>query len=161
MNIGTPIYCNPAFCDALKAQFPKSQIISFSTNINESKTLCDALALPADRQIILLYKTDLSHTGNRRVVDHINLSHENPLIGPADLSKGVRFPDMSSVYESEKDGIIVVQGEDAQLASFPEPWAAVECGIWEAISLKHRSFKITAWLIADLQKWVHEQAILN
>lgn len=35
------------------------------------------------------------------ISDHINLTGENPLVGPNNEEWGIRFPDMSSVYSSE------------------------------------------------------------
>ncbi|MCF8025450.1 MAG: purine-nucleoside phosphorylase [Desulfobacteraceae bacterium] len=39
------------------------------------------------------------------VSDHINLTGENPLVGPNNEEWGIRFPDMSSVYSPELIGL--------------------------------------------------------
>jgi len=35
------------------------------------------------------------------ITDHINLTGENPLVGPSEAAWGVRFPDMSRVYDAQ------------------------------------------------------------
>lgn len=40
------------------------------------------------------------------ITDHISSFVPNPLIGPNDSDLGVRFPDMSSIYDKELSGII-------------------------------------------------------
>jgi len=44
------------------------------------------------------------------VTDHINLTGENPLIGPNPDAWGVRFPDMTSVYDK---GLVLLAGKSA------------------------------------------------
>jgi hypothetical protein len=161
MSLSLPLFCDVAFQEELKQYCPTCQIFPFVTDVRECSSQIDALEGTDSNQVVLLYKAPQGSVENLAVKDHINLSHENPLIGPADLDKGPRFPDMSSVYEKPEDGVIVVMGEDSQLNSFTEPWVAVNYGVWEAIALKHRGVKIHAWLIADLQKWVREQSILH
>ena len=40
------------------------------------------------------------------LTDHINLTGQNPLIGPHDDELGLRFPDMSDVYDKKVQGIV-------------------------------------------------------
>ena len=40
------------------------------------------------------------------LTDHINFTGQNPLIGPHDDELGLRFPDMSDVYDKKVQGII-------------------------------------------------------
>jgi purine-nucleoside phosphorylase len=59
------------------------------------------------------------------VCDHINLTGENPLVGPNNDAWGIRFPDMSAAYDSQfirfalksarKEGIILHKGVYAGL----------------------------------------------
>lgn len=39
------------------------------------------------------------------ILDHINMTGENPLVGPNNADWGVRFPDMSRVYDPELIGL--------------------------------------------------------
>jgi purine-nucleoside phosphorylase len=50
------------------------------------------------------------------IQDHINLTGENPLIGPNEERWGVRFPDMSSAYDSGLAGIAEDIARSAGLA---------------------------------------------
>ncbi|NQT63811.1 MAG: hypothetical protein HQ556_12690 [Candidatus Marinimicrobia bacterium] len=147
------IFCAPDFHKRLEQAFPSGTIVSYSNDIAVCRKQVTALDSQDVQQVLLLFKGVHHMVSNQPVRDHVNLSKENPLIGPVDLSKGPRFPDMSSVYEGN-DGIIAVLGEDEDLKNFKEPWAHVTGGIWEAIALKHRGYKVEAWIIADLEKWI-------
>ncbi len=147
------IFCAPEFQDRLEQAFPDKKIVSYSNDLSICRKQVADLDNQADRQVYLLYKGVHHIVLNQLVRDHMNLSRENPLIGPVDLTKGPRFPDMSSVYE-DSEGIIAVLGEDEDLNNFKEPWAHVTGGVWEAIALKHRGYSIEGWIIADLEKWI-------
>ena len=51
-----------------------------------------------------------------RLTDHINLTGENPLVGPNESAWGLRFPDMSQVYD-------VALGDRAQAAAESLGWS--------------------------------------
>ncbi|CAM2805206.1 purine-nucleoside phosphorylase [Paenibacillus sediminis] len=65
------------------------------------------------------------------ITDHINLTGDNPLIGPNDPSLGVRFPDMTHAYDPEyrelaKKVSKQIKGEDGSTLTLQE---GVYCGI--------------------------------
>lgn len=153
MNQNSIIFCAPEFHARLEQAFDQGIVVPYSTDISVCREQIARLDSQELRHVTLLLKGVHYMITNQPVKDHINLSKQNPLNGPVDLKKGPRFPDMSSVYEGE-DGIIAVVGEDEELKNFKEPWAPVTGGIWEAIALKHRGYKIEAWIIADLEKWI-------
>jgi len=155
------ILCAPSFLDSLRTAFPEALITPFSDKVEDSLFQITALDNQDQRQGLLLFKSSGDVHHNEPVKDHINLSAQNTLIGPADLSKGPRFPDMSSVYEHDGKGLLVVLGQDPDLSNFDEPWVPVLSGIWEAIALKHRGYKINGWVIADLDKWIREKKNLE
>ena len=50
------------------------------------------------------------------ITDHINLSGENPLIGPNDETLGVRFPDLSNAYCKKLQEIAKEEAKKQQIA---------------------------------------------
>ena len=161
MSHSATIFCSAELLPKVKESFPETQVLGFASDLDQCRDQVDQLGPAKDRVAVLLFSSPEQQQGNPSVIDHINLSHENPLIGPADLTKGPRFPDMSAIYEKQTEGLVVVMGDDPALKEFKEPWAPVQEGVWEAIALKHRGFQIHAWLINDLEKWVSEQSIIH
>ena len=162
MTAAPIIFCSPEFKNRLEAVCPESQILACAFDLKTCQAQISSLNGQHQKVAWILLRGDEQKGLNQTVKDHINLSHENPLIGPVDLDQGPRFPDMSNVYEPQTEaGTIVVLGDDVDLIKFEEPWAPVTAGVWEAIALKHRGYSIKAWLIADLEKWVLELPLLN
>jgi len=60
-----------------------------------------------------------------RMTDHINLTGENPLVGPNEPAWGIRFPDMSRVYDP-------VLGELAQTAAESLGWK-LQSGVYAGL----------------------------
>ena len=60
-----------------------------------------------------------------RMTDHINLTGENPLVGPNEPAWGIRFPDMSRVYDP-------VLGELAQTAAESLGWT-LQSGVYAGL----------------------------
>ena len=154
------IICDPELEQDLKRRLPEAILITMAKDTVTCQTRVSALDDQGVKQAIILFVGQPKPLSNQPVKDHINLSKQNALIGPADLSKGPRFPDMSSVYLADK-GVIAVLGEDEDLADFHEDWVAVKGGVWEAIALKHRGYDIEAWIISDLEKWISETSLFN
>jgi len=160
MNPAPIIFCAPEFLEILNQTYPNVSILAYSEDISVCQEQVADLDHQASRHVVILYGSSQSLDINQPVKDHLNLSKQNPLIGPADLNKGPRFPDMSSVYEADK-GVIAVLGEDEDLKNFQEDWVSVTGGVWEAIALKHQDYKIEAWIVADLEKWISEILLFN
>ncbi|TNF31993.1 MAG: purine-nucleoside phosphorylase [Deltaproteobacteria bacterium] len=60
-----------------------------------------------------------------RIVDHINLSGKNPLIGPNPSDLGPRFPDMSTGYDPEFGGAISRAAASAGVPLYSGVYAAM------------------------------------
>jgi purine-nucleoside phosphorylase len=102
-----------------------------------------------------------------RLVDHINMTGENPLQGPNDDRLGPRFPDMSHVYDSElgarvdhaatRAGVTLNHGVYAMMSgpSYETPAEVRMLGVLgaavvgmstvpEAIALRHMGVRVAA-----------------
>ena len=63
------------------------------------------------------------------ITDHLNLTGDNPLIGPNDTKLGVRFPDMSAVYDRDYRELV------KQIAAGPDfADLRLQEGVYAAIS---------------------------
>lgn len=154
------IFCDAEFQDAVIKAFPDVTVLSYAATMKQCQSQLINVAPHPGREATILFKGRDTFSDNLEVNDHLNLSQDNPLIGPADLDVGPRFPDMSSVYEA-RQGILVVFGEDVDLKSFDEPYVSVTGGVWEAIALKHRGYKINGWIVSDIEKWISDNSIIN
>jgi len=147
------IYCDPAFLDIIAKELGPSQATPFAENaVLAGHHVRSGNQTP---EAWLLFRSTESIQGNMPVVDHINLTAENPLIGNDDPP---RFPDMSNVYEAGgEEGVLICQGEHPELAHFAETVIPVVAGIWEAIALAHRKVRIRGWVIGDLDDWINKK----
>ena len=154
------VFCDAEFLNTLTRAFPDVTVLPYSTIMEHCQSQLEDISTQPGHDAVILFKGRGTGLDNQEVSDHLNLSRDNPLIGPANLDVGPRFPDMSSVYEGQ-NGALVVFGEDEDLRSFDEPFVSVTGGVWEAIALKHRRFRINGWIIADIEKWISETSIFN
>ena len=60
-----------------------------------------------------------------RIVDHINLTGKNPLIGPNVAALGPRFPDMSTAYDPELGATLERAAAEAQVPLFAGVYAGL------------------------------------
>ena len=66
------------------------------------------------------------------ISDHINLTGDNPLVGPNDARLGVRFPDMSAAYDPELRSLARSVADRLEEEAAADPMRLVEgvyCGI--------------------------------
>lgn len=62
------------------------------------------------------------------ISDHINMTGDNPLIGPNDPELGVRFPDMSAIYDKEYRELVRRLAEKPEMSGV-RVQEGVYCGI--------------------------------
>lgn len=114
------------------------------------------------QQFILLFNPEETPSENRVVTDHINLTHNSPLIGAHEDIFGARFPDMSTIYTTDKphgEKVVVAMGHHKSLETFREKVWPVRAGIYEAIALKASGATVRGWLVSQLEELYSE--ILN
>ena len=127
------IVVDPSLKAFAQAHFPNEKIRIFATSASVLKQELESLTPTTEGEAWIFFAGESSMV-NPEVSDQINLSEENPLIGPNNDRLGPRFPDMSTIYAPEtSERVIVVQGHDAELENYNEAYVAVSGGIWEAI----------------------------
>ncbi len=131
---------------------PDTPVFVFRTEATRARKQIIGLREEGVKEFLLLFNPTDNLTENKPVADHINLTHENPLIGPTAAILGPRFPDMSRVYEkTQPPGVTIVQGNHPGLESFRETTWPVRTGVFEAIALKASSATIYGWLVGKLE----------
>ena len=101
-----------------------------------------------------------------RVMDHVNISGFNPLVGKNRDALGPRFPDMSYAYKKESavdaflektDDIIIFSGSD-------KDGIQADHLVWQSIVANHQSYAPAAWIfpvsynLNQLIKRINEEA---
>ncbi len=83
-----------------------------------------------------------------RIVDHINLSGFNPLVGKNSDSLGPRFPDMSYAYNktSAADTFLGAAKESIVFAGSAKEGIRADHLVWQSIVANHQSRPPGAWL---------------
>ncbi|OIO65140.1 MAG: hypothetical protein AUJ47_03080 [Candidatus Marinimicrobia bacterium CG1_02_48_14] len=139
---------------------PEALVFSFGSTPEEVRKNVVSWREQGYQNFLLLYNPVETPTENLIVTDHINLTHENPLIGPQEAILGSRFPDMSAVYaEASSNGAIVTMGSSKAFSTFREKTWPVHAGIYEAIALKASGATVRGRVVSKLEDLYTE--ILN
>ena len=80
----------------------KAYEIAFPMRV--AKSLCGKMMIVTNAAGAL--NTSFQPGSIMMLTDHINFTGQNPLIGPHDDELGLRFPDMSNVYDKKVQGIV-------------------------------------------------------
>lgn len=139
---------------------PDALVFSLSTHPEEARQHVISWRAQGYQNFLLLFNPTETPAENLIVTDHINMTHENPLIGPHEEILGPRFPDMSAVYtDAVPDSAIVTMGSNKAFTTFREKTWPVHAGIYEAIALKASGASVRGWVVSKLEDLYSE--ILN
>lgn len=139
---------------------PDALVFTFSSDATGAREQVISWREQGYQNVLLLFNPIETPAENLTVTDHINLTHENPLIGPHAEVLGPRFPDMSTVYaDGNSGGAIITMGENKAMTTFREKTWPVHAGIYEAIALKASGATIRGRVVGKLEELYSE--ILN
>ena len=140
--------------------FPEAPVFTFSSSPMGAREQVKVWREKGYQQFILLFNPVETPPENLVLKDHINLTHDNPLIGKHEEILGPRFPDMSSVYaDSTPSGVVVCMGEHKALETFREKVWPIRAGLHEAIALNASGAIVRGRLVSQLEELYNE--ILN
>ncbi|MCF7800697.1 MAG: hypothetical protein K9N34_01640 [Candidatus Marinimicrobia bacterium] len=141
---------------------PDARVGTFSTSPEGARHQIRQWREAGYQQFILLFNPEETPSENLVVTDHLNLTHNNPLIGIHEDIFGPRFPDMSNVYTTDKtpgEEVVVVMGYHKGLETFREKVWPIRAGVYDAIALKASGATVRGWLVSQLEELYSE--ILN
>lgn len=141
---------------------PDAPVGTFSVSPERARRQVRQYREAGYQHFILLFNPEETPPENLAVTDHINLTYNNPLIGPHETIFGPRFPDMSKVYTPPAPAsqeVVITMGYHKGLETFREKVWPVGAGLYEAIALKASGASVRAWMVSQLEDLYSE--ILN